>query len=99
MSEINKTSPALLWTEEDLNLGEPLEYHWAIDLKVAAEDLWPYVADSHSFNRRLGMAPMFFKEEDGRMFGESQSLGWKLRWEGAAGHGSAGRRSPLPTSA
>ena len=51
--------------------ARPIEADWTIDLESSRESLWPLLADTSSFNRRLGLPEMEFEEIEGRLHGSS----------------------------
>jgi hypothetical protein len=69
------------WPAEWLKKGKPLHFFWKFDLPVPALDLWPYVADLSSFNKRVGMGEMKFTEKNGRLQGFSVNGGTEQDWE------------------
>src|SRR4051794_24380523 len=69
------------WPAQWLALGTPQDFLWHFDLDASPEALWPYVADTSSFNRRAGFGQMRFVEKNGKMFGTMTSAGTHMAWE------------------
>lgn len=69
------------WEPEWLALGKPLDYLWDFDLPEPSEDLWPWLIDTSSFNKRIGVPEMHYTEKDGKLFGTSVNAGILMEWE------------------
>jgi class 3 adenylate cyclase/uncharacterized protein (DUF2141 family) len=70
------------WDSELLRKGDsPLDYLWEFDLPEPPEELWSWLIDTSSFNRRIGVPEMFYKEINGKLFGKSVNAGFKMEWE------------------
>lgn len=69
------------WPAEWQNKGPFLHRLWVWDFPVSMEALWPHLADTSTFNKRLGLGEMKFREENGRLQGEAVNLGIKSVWE------------------
>ncbi|MCB1201796.1 MAG: adenylate/guanylate cyclase domain-containing protein [Leptospiraceae bacterium] len=70
------------WEKEVLaGKPKPLDFLWHYDLKSSAEELWPHISDTSSFNKRMQLPVMNFEEKNGRMFGTSVNAGIRLDWE------------------
>src|SRR5258708_5527057 len=63
-----------------LEKGRPLERFWVFELGVTADELWPFVADTSRFNRALGLSPMVFTEDDGKLRGSTRRAGLAEEW-------------------
>ncbi|MEW5853235.1 MAG: DUF5939 domain-containing protein [Myxococcota bacterium] len=69
------------WPEEWLKLRKPLDNLWCFELDATPQELWPHLADTSTFNHRLGTNPMVFTERDGRVFGRATNAGTRMVWE------------------
>ncbi len=69
------------WPEEWLQKGKPMHFFWKFDLPVSTVQLWPYLADLSTFNRRVGLGEMKFTEKNGRLQGFAVNVGKKMYWE------------------
>ncbi|MBL8993031.1 MAG: adenylate/guanylate cyclase domain-containing protein, partial [Spirochaetia bacterium] len=69
------------WPAEWRNKGKFLHALWSWDFPVSMEALWPHLADTSTFNKRLGLPEMKFREENGRLQGESVNLRVRSVWE------------------
>ncbi len=69
------------WEEKWSSLGEPIDRLWAFDLDAAPSELWPWLIDTSSFNKRIEVPEMKFKEIGGRLFGTSKNAGIPMEWE------------------
>ncbi len=57
-----------------------LDWLWNFDLPADPRRLWPFIADTSAFNRRLGLGEMTFTEKDGALHGRATSAGIRLEW-------------------
>ncbi len=89
------TLPRLLerypWAKRWTDLGEPMDYLWKFELDVPVRKIWPWLADTSTFNRMLGLPAMKFEEKNGRLFGSSGSGVLRLEWEEARWEWEYGR--------
>lgn len=69
------------WTEEWSKFKDPIETLWEFELDVKIETLWPWLIDTSSFNKRLGIPEMKFVEKEGKLFGRSKNAGILMEWE------------------
>ncbi len=75
------------WEQEnvilELNLleEEKLDFLWYFNLKSRPEELWDYLSDTSATNKALGLPPMEFREENGKLYGKSINAGILLEWE------------------
>lgn len=69
------------WPAEWRDKGPFLHRLWSWEFPVSMEALWPHLADTSTFNKRLGLDEMKFREENGRLQGEAINLGIKSVWE------------------
>jgi hypothetical protein len=61
--------------------NSPLGFLWCFELSASPEALWPFLSDTSTLNRLLGLSEMYFEEKEGRLHGRSNSLGLELEWE------------------
>jgi hypothetical protein len=62
-----------------------LKFKWEIQLDVAPDQLWQYVADTNSLNKAAGLSEWklrYVSDPDGgsRRLGETRHMDWKLKW-------------------
>ncbi|TGK39572.1 adenylate/guanylate cyclase domain-containing protein [Leptospira andrefontaineae] len=69
------------WEEKWTSLGEPIEKLWKFDLDVSPQEVWPWLIDTSSFNKRIDIPEMKFQEINGRLFGKSKNAGIVSEWE------------------
>ncbi|PJZ77920.1 adenylate/guanylate cyclase domain-containing protein [Leptospira neocaledonica] len=69
------------WEEKWTSLGEPIEKLWKFDLEVSPQEVWPWLIDTSSFNKRIEIPEMKFQEINGRLFGKSKNAGIPMEWE------------------
>jgi class 3 adenylate cyclase len=69
------------WPEDRDGPERPMDFLWHFDLDASIEQIWPYLIDTSSFNRRLGLPPMQFSEKNGRLHGVSDNAGIRMEWE------------------
>lgn len=69
------------WPAEWAALGPTYDFLWHFELRASVEALWPYVADTSTFNRRAGFPQMFFTEKKGKVEGRCTSAGNTMVWE------------------
>ncbi|EMY77480.1 adenylate/guanylate cyclase catalytic domain protein [Leptospira weilii serovar Ranarum str. ICFT] len=69
------------WTEEWAQFGKPIDTLWDFELDINIETLWPWLIDTSSFNKRLGIPEMKFVEKEGKLFGSSKNAGILMEWE------------------
>jgi class 3 adenylate cyclase len=73
-----KTYP---WPQDWTSRGKSLEWFWAFELRTPPAKLWDRLADTSTFNMRLGLPAMAFEERNGRLHGRSKNLGMVQEWE------------------
>lgn len=69
------------WKKEWSNLAKPIESFWKFSLPVSASEMWPYLIDTSSFNRSIGVPEMKYVEKNGRLYGTSKNAGILMEWE------------------
>ncbi|EKO61955.1 adenylate/guanylate cyclase catalytic domain protein [Leptospira kirschneri str. H2] len=69
------------WTEEWERFGKTIDTLWEFELDENAETLWPWLIDTSSFNKRIGIPEMKFVEKEGKLFGRSKNAGILMEWE------------------
>lgn len=65
------------WIESDPSI----DTLWEFELDVDVESLWPWLIDTSSFNKRIGIPEMKYVEKEGKLFGSSRNAGIKMEWE------------------
>lgn len=68
------------WAAERPAPAKTMDWLWSWELSVDALRLWPYLADTSAFNKRLGLGEMRFTEREGRLHGSSGGPGLRLEW-------------------
>lgn len=69
------------WSREETGGRRPMDYLWKFSLQVSPEDLWPFLIDTSTFNKLLGLPVMTYEEKNGRLFGKSVNAGVLSEWE------------------
>lgn len=69
------------WTEEWERFGKTIDTLWEFELDENVETLWPWLIDTSSFNKRIGIPEMKFVEKEGKLFGRSKNAGILMEWE------------------
>jgi len=69
------------WSPKEKYGGRPMDYLWKFSLESAVADLWPFLIDTSTFNKLLGLPVMNFSEKDGRLFGSTKNAGVISEWE------------------
>ncbi|MCB1174724.1 MAG: adenylate/guanylate cyclase domain-containing protein [Leptospiraceae bacterium] len=69
------------WPERMRASGQPLDYIQSWHLRSDRLALWPALIDTSGFNQRLGLPPIKYTEQDGRLFGNTKTAGFELEWE------------------
>jgi hypothetical protein len=65
----------------NLNKEKKLNFLWKFELNVLPEELWDYLADTSTTNKKLGLPPMEFKEVNGKLLGKTKNVGLAVEWE------------------
>ncbi|WP_004472928.1 adenylate/guanylate cyclase domain-containing protein [Leptospira santarosai] len=69
------------WSQEWAQLEKPIDSLWEFELDTKVETLWPWLIDTSSFNKRIGIPEMKFVEKEGKLFGRSKNAGILMEWE------------------
>ena len=69
------------WPEKWISTGRPVEYFFTYRINASIADIWPYISDTSSINRAIGLSRMKFAEKNGRLYGESRMAGILHQWE------------------
>ena len=69
------------WRSDETQGRKPLDYLWKFSLQVSPAELWPFLIDTSTFNKLLGLPVMTYAEKNGRLFGKSVNAGVLLEWE------------------
>lgn len=59
---------------------KPVEWFWNWELPASPEELWPGLSDTTTFNHRIGLSEVKYKEKDGVLHGRSVNAGMVLNW-------------------
>ncbi len=81
MIDLNYILTKFPWEKKWTDINEPLDFLWEFELKVTREDIWPYLIDSSSFNKRIGLPKFEYIEKEGRLFGSAKQAGMRIEWE------------------
>lgn len=68
-------------SEINIKQGDTLDFLWEFELESSPEELWPYLSDTSTTNKKLGLPPMEFQEKNGKLFGKTKNVGIVLEWE------------------
>lgn len=69
------------WSQEWAQFEKPIDSLWEFELDIKVEALWPWLIDTSSFNKRIGIPEMKFVEKEGKLFGRSKNAGILMEWE------------------
>ncbi|GAB4431487.1 MAG: hypothetical protein OHK0011_14340 [Turneriella sp.] len=69
------------WRPDETAGRRPLDYLWKFSLPVSPEEVWPFLIDTSTFNKLLGLPVMTYEERQGRLFGRSVNAGVLSEWE------------------
>lgn len=69
------------WSQEWTQFEKPIDSLWEFELDIKVETLWPWLIDTSSFNKRIGIPEMKFVEKEGKLFGRSKNAGILMEWE------------------
>ncbi|HNA80738.1 MAG TPA: DUF5939 domain-containing protein, partial [Turneriella sp.] len=69
------------WLPAETGGRKALDFLWRFRVKAPLEDLWPFLIDTSTFNRLLGLPEMQYEEKNGRLFGRSVNAGIVSEWE------------------
>lgn len=69
------------WQAEETHGRKPMDFLWHFELPLTPEELWPFLIDTSTFNKLLGLPIMTYEERNGRLFGRSVNAGVLLEWE------------------
>src|SRR5438105_2930112 len=81
MIDLDRFHKLYPWEDEQLALGEPLEWLWPFDLSVSAEQFWPYLIDTSRLNRLAGYEAGLYTERNGMLHGVSQAGQHTIEWD------------------
>lgn len=79
--DLDKYLETFPWEKEWTDLEVPIDSLWKFELDATPQELWPWLIDTSSFNKRIGIPEMRFKEIDGKLFGSSRNAGIAMEWE------------------
>ncbi|XDD51857.1 adenylate/guanylate cyclase domain-containing protein [Leptospira sp. WS92.C1] len=69
------------WDAEWAKFEKPIDTLWEFELAENIESLWPWLIDTSSFNKRIGIPEMKYVEKEGKLFGTSKNAGIQMEWE------------------
>lgn len=69
------------WRSDETQGRRPMDYLWKFSLPLSPEELWPFLIDTSTFNKLLGLPLMTYEEKNGRLFGKSVNAGVLSEWE------------------
>ncbi len=69
------------WRSDETQGLRTMDYLWKFTLPLAPEELWPFIIDTSTFNKLLGLPVMTYEERNGRLFGKSVNAGVLSEWE------------------
>ncbi|MCS7027119.1 MAG: hypothetical protein NZV14_20190, partial [Bryobacteraceae bacterium] len=69
------------WRADETRGKKPLDYLWRFKLPVSPHDLWPFLIDTSTFNKMLGLPVMHYEEKNGRLYGQTNNAGFVMEWE------------------
>ncbi|TGL69850.1 adenylate/guanylate cyclase domain-containing protein [Leptospira jelokensis] len=69
------------WEEPWKSLGKHMDNLWEFDLSITREEVWPYLIDTSSFNKRIGLPRFQYTEKNGKLIGKTKQAGFQLEWE------------------
>lgn len=69
------------WEDSWKSMAKPMDSLWEFDVSVAREEIWPYIIDTSSFNKRIGLPKFQYVESNGKLVGKTKQAGFLLEWE------------------
>lgn len=69
------------WSGAEKHGAKPMDYLWHFSLQSPVADLWPFLIDTSTFNKLLGLPLMTYAEKNGRLFGTAKNAGIVSEWE------------------
>ena len=69
------------WQQNETQGRKPADYLWRFEVDATVADLWPFLIDTSTFNKLLGLPQMKYTEKNGRLFGSSVNAGILSEWE------------------
>ncbi|MCG6148223.1 adenylate/guanylate cyclase domain-containing protein [Leptospira levettii] len=81
MIDLNTILQKYPWEDSWKSKGKPIDNLWEFDLSVTREEIWPYLIDTSSFNKRIGLPKFQYVEKDGKLIGKTKQAGFNLEWE------------------
>ncbi|TGL17115.1 adenylate/guanylate cyclase domain-containing protein [Leptospira yanagawae] len=81
MIDLNTLLQKYPWEEPWKSMGKHMDNLWEFDLSIAREEVWPYLIDTSSFNKRIGLPRFQYLEKEGKLFGKTKQAGFQLEWE------------------
>lgn len=81
MIDLNTLLQKYPWEEPWKSMGKHMDNLWEFDLSITREEVWPYLIDTSSFNKRIGLPRFQYLEKEGKLFGKTKQAGFQLEWE------------------
>lgn len=69
-----------LWTFETANLGAPVRWRFAFEVRASPREIWPSLIDTTRLNRAMGFAEIEYVEEGGGLRASTRTFGIPYRW-------------------
>lgn len=69
------------WSAREKHGSSTLDYLWKFPLRSNVADLWPFLIDTSTFNKLLGLPVMEYSERNGRLYGKTKNAGVLSEWE------------------
>jgi len=69
------------WRGDETQGRKPADFLWRFEVAAPVADLWPFLIDTSTFNRLLGLPVMKYEERAGRLFGSSVNAGILSEWQ------------------
>lgn len=69
------------WEDSWKSMAKPMDSLWEFDVSVTREEIWPYIIDTSSFNKRIGLPKFQYVESNGKLVGKTKQAGFLLEWE------------------
>lgn len=69
------------WQQNETQGRKPADFLWRFEVNAPLRDLWPFLIDTSTFNKLLGLPQMKYAEKNGRLYGSSVNAGILSEWE------------------
>ncbi|GBF49898.1 adenylate/guanylate cyclase [Leptospira ryugenii] len=81
MIELKQLLAKYPWEDRWTKLGKPMDFLFEFDLRVTREEIWPFLIDTSSFNKRMELPKFSYEERNGVLNGKAKQIGMDLVWE------------------